>query len=265
MALAGCGGDRVREPQLSDCHTPPLPVQPASTGTLKPTANKTRDDSLISLPAGVDRASAPLGWTPYSFAEIERKTRYEAIRGPRGVELHAHAARAAQAMRLPITIDPNRHPRLTWSWRIDKTVAGDVDDRARDDYAIRVMLLYRYDPSRATFSERMRFRMAKLRGKGTPPYRILCYVWSHPGDHPRISPSPVAKEVAIVSLRRGNQAAGRWVDESVDHLADFRAAFGIEPTPIESVVVMSDTDDTGSEARAAIRALRSHALAVPGR
>ncbi len=60
----------------------------------------------------------------------------------------------------------------------------------------------------------------------------------------------------LIVAETGTARASTWVTERADVAADFATAFGNRPgTPIQ-IAVASDTDDTGSTARAAFADLR---------
>jgi hypothetical protein len=52
----------------------------------------------------------------------------------------------------------------------------------------------------------------------------------------------------------------QWRDHRRDLAADFRLAFGEEPGPLQSIAVMTDTDNTGSSAQAWYGAITLHTL-----
>ena len=63
-------------------------------------------------------------------------------------------------------------------------------------------------------------------------------------------PSPHTSHVRMIVVESGTARLGRWLGYERDVLADYRAAFGEEPTPITGVGIMSDADDTGESALA---------------
>ena len=64
--------------------------------------------------------------------------------------------------------------------------------------------------------------------------------------------SPYTEKARMVVLEKGKERVGRWVDESVNVLDDYRKAFGIDPPATAGLAVMSDTDNAGRSAAAYI-------------
>lgn len=249
LALAtACGSpERAPDPAPGRLPKPDATLEPELEPRVAP---RPRPEMLIVRGEG----ALPPGWSVYEFKKGKKRTAYS-LDDEQGLVARADAAAAALRIQLPV--DPVAYPRLRWSWRIDAPVDGDVTDKARDDCAARVLLLFRFDPKIASWGEKMRWKAAALKNGGVmPPYRILCYAWTARPYPTRIVASPHADEIAIVVTRHGAARAGAWVDETVDHLADYKTAFGADPPTIESVAVMTDTDDTGGSARARYRALR---------
>ena len=118
------------------------------------------------------------------------------------------------------------------------------------------MLLYRHDAGRAGVLERARFESAKSISGKYPPFAMLVYAWTESARNEEWITSPYSDRVKVFPIRKGSAKAGEWVTEMRNHLEDFRKAFGAEPTTIEGVALMVDTDDTGTEATAWFRSLR---------
>ncbi len=55
-------------------------------------------------------------------------------------------------------------------------------------------------------------------------------------------------------LRPADAPRGRWLAERADLAADWRAAFGGEPPPVQEIAVGTDVDDTGTRVDAAVEA-----------
>ncbi len=137
----------------------------------------------------------------------------------------------------------------SWSWRVDESVpATDLARKGGDDRNISVYFVFLPEAVAVTMEG------ANIRQlNGNPNVRILQYVWG--GSAPRGARfgSPYAPgQGANVILRPAGTGA---YSETVDLDADYRAAFGAEPTALVGLAVSGDSDDTGTRIRAAVGAL----------
>lgn len=123
-------------------------------------------------------------------------------------------------------------------------------ERPGDDFAARVYVTFRYDPKRADALMRAKYALAKKIHGAYPPHAGLAYVWSSSEAVGATWPNPFTDRVQMVAVRSGPAQAGAWVSEERDIFADYRAVFGEDPPPLEGVALMTDTDQTGSEAKA---------------
>ncbi len=206
------------------------------------------DGSVVVLPE----------WRRFQFEKIDRHTEYAVVVADDGrPALEARSRDAASALRRAVSIDPVELPWVSWTWRVDRSVPGaDITRKDADDCAARVMLLYRYEPSRANFIDRARFESARGIHGEYPPWAMLVYAWTEDErDEPFIE-SPYSDRVRVVPVRTGDAGSGRWQIECRNHLEDYRRAFGEEPPPIEAIAIMVDTDNTGASVTARFGSLR---------
>lgn len=49
----------------------------------------------------------------------------------------------------------------------------------------------------------------------------------------------------MIFLQMGDEKKGRWIEESVDLLADYRRLFGENPPATAGLAIMNDSADTG--------------------
>jgi hypothetical protein len=147
-----------------------------------------------------------------------------------------------QAARQTDGWDLSTHPVLAWSWRPREFPRG-ADERAvaTNDSALAVYLLVPY---------------STVRGP-----RAVKYIWSERVPvGTRLSSNQGLTQVLV--LRSGRPASGDgWVEERVNALTDWRAAFQESGTPKPAgIAVLTDADDTRSTAAgdyADFRACRS--------
>jgi hypothetical protein len=56
-----------------------------------------------------------------------------------------------------------------------------------------------------------------------------------------------AEEAKMVILEAGEDNAGKWLQEEVNIVEDYRDAFGNMPPSIASLAIMNDSDNTGEK------------------
>ncbi len=120
------------------------------------------------------------------------------------------------------------HPVLAWSWRPRQFPAGgDERDAKKNDSALAVYMGVPY---------------SKVRGP-----KAMKYIWSEKvpvGTH--LTSNSGLTQVRV--LKSGASKDG-WVDEKVDVLKDWKAAFKEQETPkVAGIAVLTDADDTKSTA-----------------
>ncbi len=136
-----------------------------------------------------------------------------------------------------------------WSWRVDESVpATDLSRRGGDDRNISIYFVFLPQAVAETMEG------ADIRQlNGDPNVRILQYVWGGSAARGARFASPYARgQGANVILRPAGTGA---FSEDVDLAADFRAAFGSEPTALVGLAVSGDSDDTGTRIRASVAGL----------
>ncbi|MEN8170858.1 MAG: DUF3047 domain-containing protein [Pseudomonadota bacterium] len=146
--------------------------------------------------------------------------------------LHAKSNNAASVFYKRVNIDPDATPLLNWSWRVgDLFGNNDEQSRVGDDYPARIYVVFSGGP----------FFL---------PGHAINYVWSSNqpvGTHWKSAYTGSSRMIAVNS---GSEQLGQWVTLQRDVLADYRLLFGEEPGSIDTVAVMTDTDNTGRKARA---------------
>jgi hypothetical protein len=125
---------------------------------------------------------------------------------------------------------------------------GNPKKKTGDDYPIRVYVVFQYDPAQATLGERLIYNAAGAIYGKYPPHSTLNYVWTGHDVTERMIASPYTEKARIVILEKGEQRVGRWVEESVNILEDYRKAFSKDPPATAGLAVMSDTDNAGGNA-----------------
>jgi len=165
--------------------------------------------------------------------------------------VRAESTAGASGLTYKLGGSPARRPLLRWRWKVAAPLAAHPErERGGDDFAARVYVTFRYDPTRADALTRAKYALAKKIHGAYPPHGGLAYVWSSTEAVHATWPNPYTDRVQMVAVRTGAGEVGRWLSEERDVLEDYRAVFGEEPPELEGVALMTDTDQTGAAAKA---------------
>lgn len=195
------------------------------------------------------------GWRPLAFGGDRGETVYQPglVAGKRC--LRASAQEGGSGLIRPLGdelgVDLETASLLGWSWFVDGPVpGGDLTRKEGDDFAARVYVNFRFQPSRSGFLHRLKQRLANRRFGGEAPGKALVYIWGNLASPGTVARSAYTDQAALIVLRSGTDGAGVWWTETRDFRADFQEAFGEEAPEIHSVAIMTDADDTNTSAAA---------------
>ena len=191
----------------------------------------------------------PEDWRPISFAKIEAKTSYDLVRMDSTVVLRARSDSGAAGLATEQRVDLADYPILEWRWKVDGIVeSGNARTKSGDDYPARIYVTFDYDD--LGFADQVKRVALRALGYDDIPTRALNYVWANQVDRHTILENAYTDWVMMVAVRSGPGHVGQWVTERRNVRADYRAAFGEEPPPVNGIAIMTDTDNTGGEATA---------------
>jgi hypothetical protein len=197
------------------------------------------------IPTGPDLQAA--GWREL---EVSGKPENRFVGHPNGA---IEVASASSVSRLYRPVDPDLAvtPVLTWRWRVDDPVPPtDLTQKGEDDTAITLYVGFPWDPAAASFTERLTRPLVEAYGGVDAPGRVLAYVFGGTGSRGEVVASPHLRSAgAMRVLRPANSPTGKWFEERVDLVADYREAFGEEPPDPAQIAISADTDDTRSTSR----------------
>ena len=143
--------------------------------------------------------------------------------------------------------------RLTWRWRLDEAVPPtDLSKAPGDDRSLAVHVVFPMDIAGFSFWSRVRMAMTRM---VAPPMagKVLTYVWGGEQSIGSMLANPFFESRGkIIVLRNGTAPLGEWLNEEIDFAADYRKAFGEEPSAPTYIAISADSDDTGSRSAGAI-------------
>lgn len=138
----------------------------------------------------------------------------------------------------------------SWTWRVEESVpATALDRKGGDDRNLSLYFIFMPAGVARTNADASIRQLMEIEQA-----RILMYVWGGQADRGTILPSPyLGAQGRTVVLRAAGTGAH---SERVDLAADYRRAFGAEPTALAGLALSADSDDTDSRVRARLSNLR---------
>jgi len=187
-------------------------------------------------------------WRPLFFPKIKKHTKYTIEKDADNSYLRAESNASASGLILKKEFNVIEYPKLKWRWKISNVyLKGNAEERSGDDYPLRIYVIFKYDPDKASFGQRIRYEFAKAIYGEYPPQSSLTYIWESKAHNKRIITSPFAEEAKMIILEAGGDNAGKWLQEEVNIVKDYRKAFGSMPPPIAGLAIMNDSDNTGEK------------------
>ncbi len=181
-----------------------------------------------------DDGKFPSGWRAVKNKQKKKaKDVYKVVVEGGNAFLCAHSKGDSVTIGKRFKVNLKKYPVLRWRWKVEKLPQG-ADERFKDtgDSAAGI---YVYFPSGIR--------------KWNP--KAIKYVWSAT-ELPRgfSTPSPYASRTKIVILENKHSPLGEWIEEEVDVRTDYERFFGKKLKKVEGVGMLTDSDNTKSEAKA---------------
>ncbi|KZZ62155.1 DUF3047 domain-containing protein, partial [Oleiphilus sp. HI0128] len=147
--------------------------------------------------------------------------------------LHAISQASASGMFKKMKVNIQKTPFLNWRWKVNKPLASLPEETKQgDDYAARIYVVV---------SDGWFFWQTKA----------LNYVWSSREDAPASWPNAYAPDnTLMIPLRNNSDGAGQWHIEKRNIQEDLKAWLGKSYDEVEAIAIMTDADDSGSNAEA---------------
>lgn len=163
--------------------------------------------------------------------------------------VQAKAQSSASMLRRNLRIEPDKLGTLEFSWHVPALIAGaDVGQRESDDSPARLVLAF--DGDRANFSPKnAMLNELSLALMGEPmPYATLMYIWCNKRPVGTVVQNPRTDRVRKLVVASGPHHLNQWLRFERDVRADFELAFGEAPGALLGIGVMTDSDNTQSNA-----------------
>jgi hypothetical protein len=206
---------------------------------------------LLSLSLPIAAHAAPVllpapgadAWVARAIRRGKTATRYTTVEIDGRTAMRAESHCSASFMFLSLAgLDLRRTPLLQWQWKVERGLpAHDERNKAGDDFAARVYVMFRFEPGQVSTWERAKHRLrSKIYGHELPG-RVIDYVWSSHAAEGTAWNDPYTSITKMIS--RGSGLHSDWTTERVDVARDYASLFGDELPPLLGLAVMTDADN----------------------
>ncbi len=199
--------------------------------------------------SAMDSGTSIAGWQPLRPAPNAPDTRYTLVKESDRTVLKAEAQASMSGLVHAVRVDLRKTPLLRWRWKIAAPLNNaDMREKAGDDYAARIYVMFDYPVEKLPFGTRAKLKLGEALYGQKLPTAALNYIWDNRQPAGTIQPNPYTDRARMIVVESGAGKAGRWITETRDLRADFRAAFGEEAPDVVAVALATDTDNTGESA-----------------
>lgn len=234
---AGCASSH-RHGVQADADTQASAVKPAITWS------KGKRWQVFNLPSK----------TPTEFSQVNMDGRDAVL---------AVANKSASLLRQNVHIPAADLNQVKFSWKVPQLIeAADMAQRDNDDSPVRIVLTF--EGSRANWSAKnaMLSELSLLMTGEELPYATLMYVWCNKRAPGSVIQNPRTDRIRKIVVESGAKNLNQWMDYERNIKADFERAFGEAPGALLGIALMTDTDNTRSQASAYYGPVSMQAAAV---
>jgi hypothetical protein len=139
-------------------------------------------------------------------------------------------------------------PVMSWRWRALMFPEG-ADERFKrsGDSVAGIYIIFPSLINPGSFSNKLGF---KVPVPDSMKPECIKYVWSASLPIGTVIDSPYASKTKIIVLQNETSPLNTWITEEVNVYDDYRKLFNKEPDEVQAVGILTDADDTSSEAMA---------------
>ena len=197
------------------------------------------------------RAGMPGGWHFYRIAPNKKNTVYRLENYQGRTVLSANSKTSASGLAVKLRPRAAQNLWLKWEWKTTIPIPeADNAERIHDDAPLRILVAFDGNKTKLSLKEKMTFEMANLISGQELPYATLMYIWSGKSPINSILDNPHTSRIKMIVVDSGWDRLGQWHLHQRDLEADFRNAYGESPGEVIGIALLTDTDNTKSEAKA---------------
>lgn len=188
------------------------------------------------------------GWQNFRFPG-KAVTEFSETRLDGRDAMAATAVSSASMLRRKVYVAADDLGRVRFSWKVPGLIAqADLALRDRADSPVRIVLAFEGDRSKFSSKNAMLSELAHVLTGEPMPYATLMYVWCNTRPPGTVIVSPRSDRIRKLVVESGANNLNHWLDYERNIRADFEQAFGEAPGALLGIGIMTDTDNTLSNA-----------------
>ena len=208
-------------------------------------------EELPKFSAETAREGTPNGWNFYRIAPFKKNTVYRLENYQGKTVLSANSKTSASGLAVKLRPRQANNLMLQWEWKATNPIVNaDNADGYADDAPLRILVAFDGNKSKLPLKEKMTFEMANLISGQEMPYATLMYIWSGKSPVDTIITNAHTSRIKMIVVDSGWDNLGQWHQHQRDLAADYKRAYGEAPGEVIGIALLTDTDNTKSEARA---------------
>ena len=224
--------------------TPLPPIASDNNTTHNATSNTVANPwqawSGMDTPAWQHHALPGKSATQYAYARLDGRD-----------AIAVSAVSSASLLRQKIHIPAAELGSVKFSWKVPALIAqADMAARETDDSPVRIVLAFEGDRSRFSGKNAMLSELSHTLTGERMPYATLMYVWCNKRQPGSVVINPRTDRIRSMVVESGSKNLRQWLDYQRNIRADFEKAFGEVPGNLISVGIMTDSDNTKTQAAA---------------
>ena len=221
--------------------------------SLQPVAKVNSDESTQAENQATATSWQPEDQLKWEVVKIPGKapTQYSVVRLSNRSTLMANAPSSASMLRKDLRIEPAQLNELSFSWQIQKLIDGaDMAQRDQDDSPVRLVLAFDGDRSQFSPKNAMLNELTHALTGQPMPYATLMYVWCNQRPVNSVIQNPRTDRIRKIVVETGASRLNQWITYERNIRADYEKAFGEPPGALIGIGLMTDSDNTRSQAQA---------------
>ena len=183
------------------------------------------------------------GWMS---ADGNFKDFYEIVKEGDNYFLKARAKKGGAIIAKEFNYNLKEFPVLSWRWRaLMLPKGGDERYKSSGDSAAGIYIIF---PSLIKPEKLKNSWGLKVPIPDHLKPECVKYVWSSSLPKGTVTDSPYSSKTKIIVLENRDSSLSQWITEEVDVYEDYKRLFHKEPAEVRAVGILTDADDTSSEA-----------------